>query len=79
MSIKLEKGQAIEILVYKGSSAIEAETVYNHLNDHWKIIKPVKLEGSDFEILITKVEPINFPCIVFAELTYEIYLRGILV
>ena len=76
MSIELVKGQHISVILYKGTSNVEAESLYNYLDGNYKTNTPVLLNGTDFSLHITDAIAKSTPDI-FRDCTiYEIVVRG---
>ena len=55
MNVALEKGKYIEVMIYRGSSQLIADTTYSGLLKMKNNNTPVKLENTEFKLLIEDV------------------------
>jgi len=78
MDLKL--GQKITVIIYRGTSKVEAEAVYSHLQNAYKGKEPIPLNGTDFYILVAGAKKEEFsdsPMIPFTQKkNYQITLKG---
>jgi len=54
--VRLKPGQIISLIIYKGTSRLEAKWVYDYFEDKRKSKTPVRLNGTIFNIRIEKLD-----------------------
>lgn len=76
MNIELKKGQRISVILYHGSSVVEAETLYNWLKDKQMKGEPVPLSNTDLNIYIGDVNIEEYQDTVSTLTRYKVELKG---
>ena len=76
MSIELVKGQNISVVLYTGTSKLEAESLYNYLDGNYKNNTWLLLNGTDFSLRITDVIVMTSPDLFKDCTVYTIEVKG---